>query len=115
VASVGFTESKYMEKYKTCDCRTVYMDKVPKALAVNDTRGLLKMVVHHETKKIVGVHILSPVASEMIHEAVLATKYGLTVDDIIDTVHVFPTYSEAIKIAAQAYRRDISTMSCCVE
>lgn len=115
VASVGLTESKYMEKYKTCDCRTVYMDKVPKALAVNDTRGLLKMVVHHETKKVMGVHILSPVASEMIHEAVLAVRCGLTVDDIIDTVHVFPTYSEAIKIAAQAYRRDIGTMSCCVE
>lgn len=115
VASVGLTESKYMEKYKTCDCRTVYMDKVPKALAINDTRGLLKMVVHHETKKIMGVHILSPVASEIIHEAVLAVRCGLTVDDIIDTVHVFPTYSEAIKIAAQAYRRDIGTMSCCIE
>ncbi|MBI5677395.1 MAG: FAD-dependent oxidoreductase [Planctomycetes bacterium] len=115
VASVGLTEAKYSEKYKTCDCRTISMDKVPKALAVNDTRGLLKMVVHHETKKIVGVHILSPVASEMIHEAVLVIKCGLTVDDIIDTVHVFPTFSEAIKIAAQAYRRDISTMSCCVE
>ncbi|HHT9105957.1 MAG TPA: mercury(II) reductase [Candidatus Wujingus californicus] len=115
VASVGLTEAKYSEKYKTCDCRTISMDKVPKALAVNDTRGLIKMVVHHETKKIMGVHVLSPVASEIIHEAVLATKYGLTVDDIIDTVHVFPTFSEAIKIAAQAYRRDISTMSCCVE
>ncbi len=115
VASVGLTESKYMEKYKTCDCRIVYMNKVPKAFAVNDTRGLLKMVVHHKTKKIMGVHILSPVASEMIHEAVLAIRCGLTVDDIIDTVHVFPTFSEAIKIAAQAYRRDISTMSCCVE
>mgnify|MGYP001600707317 FL=1 len=115
VASVGFTESKYMEKYKTCDCRTVYMDKVPKALAVNDTRGLLKMVVHHETKKIMGVHILSPVASEMIHEAVLAIRCGLTVDDIINTIHVFPTFSEALKIAAQAFRRDISIMSCCVE
>jgi mercuric reductase len=115
VASVGITESKYVELYKTCDCRTVSMDRVPKALAVNDTRGLLKMVVHHETKRIMGVHILSPVASEMIHEAVLTVKCGLTVDDIIDTVHVFPTYSEAIKIAAQAYRRDIGTMSCCVE
>lgn len=115
VASVGLTEAKYMEKYHTCDCRIVYMDKVPKALAINDTRGLLKMVAHHETKKIMGVHILSPVASEMIHEAALAVRCGLTVDDIIDTVHVFPTYSEAIKIAAQAYRRDIRTMICCVE
>lgn len=115
VASVGLTESKYMEKYHTCNCRTVYMDKVPKAVAINDTRGIIKMVAHHETKKVMGVHILSPAASEMIHEATLAVKFGLTVDDIIDTVHVFPAFSEAIKIVSQAFNRDISTMSCCIE
>lgn len=115
VASVGLTEAQYMEKYHTCNCRTVYMDKVPKALAVNDSRGLIKIVTHHQTNKIMGVHILSPVGSEMIHAAVLAIKFGLTVDDIIDTVFVFPTFSEGIKIASQAFRRDISTMSCCVE
>jgi len=46
---------------------------------------------------------------------VVAIKAGFTVDDLIDTVHVFPTYSERIKLAAQAFRRDISKMSCCVE
>ncbi len=115
VASVGLTEAEYMAQYGTCSCRTIPMDMVPRAVAVKDTRGLLKMVVHHETGKIMGVHILAPNASEMIHEATLAVKFGLSVDDLIDTVHVFPTYCEAIKMAAQAFRRDISTMSCCVE
>ncbi|MFK5925019.1 MAG: mercury(II) reductase [Desulfuromusa sp.] len=115
VASVGMTEAEYMAQYGTCSCRTIPMDMVPRAVAVNDTRGLLKMVVHHETSKIMGVHILAPNASEMIHEATLAVKFGLSVDDLIDTVHIFPTYCEAIKMAAQAFRRDISTMSCCVE
>lgn len=115
VASVGLTEAEYMKKYKTCNCRTVYMDKIPKALAIKDTRGLIKMVAHHKTGKIMGVHILSPVASEIIHEATLAVKFGLTVADIIDIIHVFPTFSEAIKISAQAFKRDINTMSCCVE
>ena len=73
------------------------------------------MVAHHETGRVMSVHILAPCASEMIHEAVLAVKLGLTVDDLIDTVHVFPSYSEAIKMAAQAFRWDISNMSCCVE
>jgi mercuric reductase len=40
-------------------------------------------------------------------------RYDLII--LIDTVHAFPTYSEAIKMAAQAFRRDISNMSCCVE
>lgn len=38
-----------------------------------------------------------------------------TVDDIIDTIHPFQTFSEALKHACQAFRRDTSTMSCCVE
>lgn len=115
VASVGLTEADYMALHGTCSCRTIPMKMVPRAVTVNDTRGLLKMVAHHETGKIMGVHILAPNASEMIHEATLAVKYGLSVDDLIDTVHIFPTYCEAIKMAAQAFRRDISTMSCCVE
>jgi len=114
-AGVGMTEERYMAAYGTCNCRTVPLDRVPRAVAVRDTRGLVKMVAHHETGQVMGVHILAPCASEMIHEATLAVKMGLTVDDLIDTVHVFPTYSEAIKMAAQAFRRDISNMSCCVE
>lgn len=84
-------------------------------MAVGDTRGLLQVVKHHETDKVVGVHMVAPRAADMIPEATLVVKFGLTVDDIIDTVHPFPTFSEAFKRACQAFRRDTSTMSCCVE
>lgn len=57
---------------------------------------------------------VAPMAADLIHEATLAVKFGLTVDDLIDTMHVFPTLSEGIKLVAQAFRRDISRMSCCV-
>ncbi len=46
---------------------------------------------------------------------VLAVKYGMTIDNIIDTVHVFPTMTEAIKLVAQSFRKDVSKMSCCAE
>ena len=72
------------------------------------------MVIHPENSTILGVHIVAPMAADLIHEATLAVKFGLTVDDIIDTVHVFPTLSEGIKLAAQAFTRDISVMSCCI-
>jgi mercuric reductase len=39
----------------------------------------------------------------------------ITIDELIDTVHIFPTLSEGIKMATQAFRRDITKMSCCVE
>ena len=104
-----------LRRFNTCACRTIYMDAVPKAEAIRETRGVFKMVIHPETSQILGMHIVSPYAADLIHEATLAVKFGLTVDDIIDTVHVFPTLSEGIKRAAQAFTRDISVMSCCVE
>ena len=115
IAAVGATELEYMEEHGTCACRTVQMEDVPKARAVEDTRGLLQVVKHHETDEIAGVHMVGPRAADMIPEATLAVKFGLTIDDIIDTIHPFPTFSEAFKHACQAFRRDTSTMSCCVE
>jgi len=115
VASVGLTEEEEMARFNACACRTIYMDAVPKADVIKETRGVFKMVIHPENSKILGVHIVSPHAADLIHEATLAVKFGLTVDDIIDTLHVFPTLSEGIKRVAQAFTRDVSVMACCVE
>lgn len=115
VARVGYTEEEYSAKTKACACRTISMSPVPKAHIINDTRGVIKMVIDPNTLKIVGVHMVSPQAAETIHKATLAIKFGLTIDDIIETVHVFPTLSESIKLVAQSFRRDVSKLSCCVE
>jgi mercuric reductase len=116
VSSVGMTEEQMMEKYSYCSCRTLLMKDVPKALTVNDTKGLIKMAVDpKKNNRIVGVHILASIAADMIHEAVMAVKYRLTIDDIIDTVHVFPTMSEAIKLVATSFKQDVSKLSCCAE
>lgn len=116
VASVGMTEQQMMEKYGYCSCRTLLMKDVPKALTVNDTKGLIKMAVDpKKNNRIVGVHILASLAADMIHEAVMAVKYRLTIDDIIDTVHVFPTMSESIKLVATAFRQGVSKLPCCAE
>ena len=115
VATVGYTEEEYSAKTGVCACRTIGMNFVPKAQILKDTRGIIKMVVDPRTLKIVGVHIVAPTAADMIHEATLAVRYGLTIDDIIDTPHVFPTVTEAIKKVAHAFRRDVTSMSCCIE
>jgi mercuric reductase len=91
------------------------MSKVPKAIVIRDTRGLVKMVADAWTGKILGVHILADMAADIIQEAVLAVKYELTIDDIIDTVHVFPTMTESIKLVATSFRKDIDQLSCCAE
>lgn len=113
LAGVGLTENESMARTKYCDCRTVYYSQVPKAMAVKDMRGAVKLTVDRENR-IRGAYACGTNAAEIIHEAALAVRLGLTVHDIIDTVHVFPTYAEAIKIAAQAFTRDISVMTCCI-
>jgi len=115
VASVGLTEKEAHEGGYECACRTIPMSKVPKAVIIRDTRGLVKMVAEASTGRILGVHILAENAADIIHEAVLAVKHKLTVDDIIDTVHVFPTMTESIKLAATSFRKDIDQLSCCAE
>src|SRR6266566_1016762 len=115
VASVGLTEKGAHERGYNCACRTIPMSKVPKAIVIRDTRGLIKMVAEASTGRTLGVHILADGAADIIHEAVLAVKYGLTIDDIVDTVHVFPTMTESIKLAATSFRKDIDELSCCAE
>jgi len=115
VARVGLTDEEANAKGIKCTCNTLPMDLVPKAHVIGDTRGLVKLVVSHETKQIVGVSIVAPHAADIIHEAVLAVKHKLTIDDIIDTVHVFPTLSEGIKLAAQSFYKDVGQLSCCTE
>ena len=114
VASVGITEAQEMERWQACSCRHVEVARIPKAQAVGDRYGVIQLVAHPETGVLVGAHMVAPMAADLIHEATLAVKFGLTVDDLIDTVHVFPTHSEGIKLAAQAYVRDISVMACCI-
>jgi len=115
VAKVGYTEEEYSAKTHACACRTISMSLVPKAHIIGDTRGVIKMVIDPNTLKIVGVHIVSALAADMIHEAALAVKFELTIDDVIGTVHAFPTLSEAVKLVAQSFRRDVSKLSCCIE
>ncbi|MCL5066826.1 MAG: mercury(II) reductase [Thaumarchaeota archaeon] len=115
VARVGLTDADANGQGIKCSCGILPFESVSKAHIIGDTRGLIKLVANRETKKIVGIHILSPHAADLIHEGVLAIKFGLTIDDIIDTVHVFPTLSESIKLAAQSFYRDVNKMSCCTE
>jgi mercuric reductase len=115
VASVGLTEAQADGQGIKCVCGTVPMSLVPKAQIIGDTRGVVKLVADTKTKQVLGLHILAPHAADLTHEGVLAVKLKLTIDDLIDTVHVFPTLSEAVKLAAQSFYRDVSKMSCCTE
>jgi len=66
-----------------------------KALALGEPEGLVKVIANKADKTILGVHIMGPHASDLIHEGVVAIEKKLTVDDIAHIVHAHPTLSEA--------------------
>ena len=73
----------------------------------------MKLVADAATRRIVGAHILAAEAGEMITEATLVIKLGLTIEDLAATFHPYLTLSEGLKLAAQAFNRDVAKLSCC--
>jgi dihydrolipoamide dehydrogenase len=65
----------------------------------NDTDGLVKILAHKETDTLLGAHIVSSVAGELINEAVLAMEYGASCEDIARVCHAHPTVAEAFREA----------------
>lgn len=114
LAGVGLTEAQEMQQLGRCACRTVSFGDVPKALITRRTEGLIKMAIHPDTKEILGVHLLAPNAGDLIAQAMVLIKNKNTIDDVVDSLPVFPTMSEALKIVALSFTKDISRLSCCV-
>jgi mercuric reductase len=103
-----------MKRMGTCNCRTLSFEHVPRAILMNRTEGLINMTIHPSTEEIMGVHILAPDAGELIAEAMMLINNKNTVDDVINSLPMFPTLAESLKIVALSFKKDISGLSCCV-
>jgi len=66
-----------------------------KAVALGETEGFVKVIADKKTGEILGVHIIGPEATEMIHEFAVGRTLEATVDEIMHTIHAHPTLSEA--------------------
>ena len=113
VAMVGMTDEEANTAGIVCECNTIPMSVVPRAAAIRDTRGVIKMVLDRPTRRVVGVSMLGAHAGEVIHEAAMALRFGATTDDFIDLIHVYPTMAEALKIVAISFTKDVNRLSCC--
>ncbi|OIQ68043.1 dihydrolipoyl dehydrogenase [mine drainage metagenome] len=73
-----------------------------RARALGDTTGMVKMLADARTDEILGVHIVGPMASELIAECVVAMEFRASSEDIARICHPHPSLGEAIKEAALA-------------
>lgn len=114
LAAVGLTEEQQMRQLGVCACRTVSFKQVPKATITRRTEGLIKMVIHPETGQVTGVHILAPNAGDLIAQAMTIVMNKNTYREVANSFPVFPTMSEALKLVALSFTKDISKLSCCI-
>ena len=73
-----------------------------RARALGDTRGLVKFLADAKTDRILGMHAIGPMVSELIAEGVVAMEFGAASEDIARIIHAHPSLAEAVKEAALA-------------
>lgn len=113
VASVGLTETGAQSAGLEPIVAHLPFKHLPRALAAHDTRGFVRLVADGPSQAILGAQILGAEAGEMVTEVALAIRHRLTIGDLADAFHPYLTLSEGIKLAAQAFTKEVAKLSCC--
>jgi dihydrolipoamide dehydrogenase len=102
IAWVGQTEQQLKAAGRSYKAGTFPFMANGRARALGDTTGMVKFLADAKTDEILGVHIVGPMASELIAEAVVAMEFKASAEDIARICHAHPSLSEATKEAALA-------------
>jgi mercuric reductase len=101
LGDVGLTESEALEQGFDVDVVKHPLTAVTRAQYSRTKHGLFKIVFDRETRRVLGVHVVSRGASDIVGSLAPALKLGVTVDDLAYMHHVYPSYSEGLKAAAE--------------
>ena len=102
VASVGLTEAQAKEKVGAVKSGKFSFMGNGRAKANHQADGFVKIVADARTDRILGAHIIGPMAGDLVHEIAVAMEFGAAAEDLARTCHAHPTYSEAVREAALA-------------
>lgn len=100
VASVGLTEKQAREKGFAVKVGRFPWAALGKAQIIGETDGFVKVVSEEKYGELLGVHIIGPHATDLIHEACVALQCEATVEELFRTVHAHPTLAEGVMEAA---------------
>ena len=113
VAAVGMTEEEAKAAGMHPKVTTLDISNLPRAVVSYRRNGLIKLVADAQTDRLLGAHIVSPNAGDIIGEAVLAIRFGLRVQEVVSTLHPYLTWAEGFKLAGQTFTKDVAKLSCC--
>jgi len=102
IAAVGQTEEQLKQAGESYNVGIFPFIASGRALAANETDGMVKMIADAETDRILGCHIVGPSAADLVQQVAIAMEFGSSAEDIGMTVFGHPTLSEAVHEAALA-------------
>ena len=102
IAWVGLNEKQVKESGRPYKTGSFPFAASGRAKAMEQTSGMVKIIAAADDDEILGVHIIGPMAGELISEAVLAMEFSASTEDIQRTIHAHPSLAEAIHEAALA-------------
>jgi len=102
VAWVGKTEAEVKESGQAYKTGSFPFAASGRAKAMEQTSGMVKIISSRDDDEILGVHIVGPMAGELISEAVLAMEFSASTEDIQRTIHAHPSLAEAVHEASLA-------------
>ena len=102
IAWVGKTEQQLKAEGVPYKTGSFPFAAVGRAVAMAEATGFVKVIAHAETDRVLGLHIIGPSASELVHEGVLTMEFSGSADDLARICHAHPTLAEAIHDAAMA-------------
>jgi dihydrolipoamide dehydrogenase len=104
LARVGLTADEAENHHKQTRIVKFPVADIDRAQAESETRGFIKLVLAGKKEEIVGAHLVCAHAGELLGELALAMRHHLTINDILDTIHAYPTMSTGIQQTAfEAY------------
>jgi pyruvate/2-oxoglutarate dehydrogenase complex dihydrolipoamide dehydrogenase (E3) component/uncharacterized membrane protein YdjX (TVP38/TMEM64 family) len=106
VARVGLSEAEARERQVPFEVTRFPLAELDRAIAESETQGWVKVLTVPGKDTILGVTIVGPHAGDLIAEYVLAMKHGIGLNQILATIHVYPTLAEANKLAAGVWKRE---------
>ena len=113
VAGVGINEQAARQQGVAVEVARLPLKQLPRALAARDTRGFIKLLKKKGTDLLAGASILAPEGGELIMEAALAIRYKIPLSGLSAMFHPYLTLAEGVKLAAQTFDKDVTTLSCC--
>jgi dihydrolipoamide dehydrogenase len=102
IAWVGLTEEQVKASGRPYKTGVFPFQASGRARAMEQAQGFAKLIAAQDDDEILGVHVVGPMAGELIAEAVLAMEYSASSEDLQRTIHAHPTLSEALHEAALA-------------